>query len=208
MDVLEKIRADLPLSEGRMRHTEGVVKAALTLAERHFPFLPEDDVRKAALMHDYTKEYDVERQLALCETYGLAVSEEEKAAPKLLHARTAAAVAEQEYRLSPSVCAAVRWHTTGRPGMEPLEIVIYFADYIEENRTFPSCIRLRRYYERQLEKRKTASEALLYGLAKSFDLTLLTLIDEKGLIDRMTVEARNYYRMLIKKGNTEDLWKK
>ena len=203
MSDLERIRADLRLSDKRIRHTDGVVRMALTLARRHYPHLPETDVELAALMHDFTKEYTLEQQLDICLRYGIPVTDEDREKPKLLHARTAAALAEHRYGLSAGICSAIRWHTTGRPAMTPLESLIYFADYIEENRVYPSCVRLRAYYEKQLRKREP-DKALLYGLAKSFDVTLEDLIEHKEIIDAATVEARNYYRRLIIKEKTDD----
>ena len=200
MTAFERIRNDISLSEKRMRHTEGVIRASETLAERHFPRLPAEQVRVAALMHDFTKEYATEKQMELCALYEIPTSGEDLLQPKLLHAKTAAAIAEHRYHLDPEVCSAIRWHTTGRPGMSPLETVLYFADYIEENRTFPACVKLREYYERQLQKRKDPSEALLYAIARSFDVTLKDLISNKELIDMTTVEARNYYRKMISEG--------
>ena len=196
----DRIRADLELSERRMLHTEGVIKAAVEIAARHFPSLPEERVRVAALMHDFTKEYSLEKQTEICARYGIPTGEAESKKPKLLHAKTAAAIAEHEYRLPPDVCSAVRWHTTGRAKMSPLELTVYFADYIEENRAFPTCVKLRAYYERQLKKRKNGLDALLYAVAKSFDLTLTDLISDKEWIDPVTVEARNYYRRIITEG--------
>ena len=196
MRTAERIRNDLRLSDKRMLHTEGVVQMALTLARRHYPDLPEEDVETAALMHDFTKEYTLEQHLEICTRYGIPVTDEDREKPKLLHARTAAALAEHLYGLPPEICSAVRWHTTGRPGMTPLETVIYFADYIEENRVYPSCVRLREYYEKQVRKREP-DRALLYGVAKSFDVTLEDLIKHKEYIDAATVEARNFYRRRI-----------
>lgn len=191
--VTERIRNDLCLSEKRMAHTMGVVRASLMLAQRHFPDLPAEWVEIAALMHDYTKEYTVDRQLALCAKYGISLSEEEKAMPKLLHGRTAAEIARDVYGLNDEICSAIRWHTTGRPAMSPLETILYFADYIEDTRTFPECVKLRSYYEKQYAKKPGSLQALYKGLAKSFDVTIRDLLASKKLIDRMTVEARNYY---------------
>lgn len=201
MKQKERILCDLVLSEKRRKHTEGVVKAALLLAERHFPEIDPESAELAALMHDFTKEYPAERQLALCGQYGIALSESEQASPKLLHARTAAAIAEAVYRLPPEICSAIRWHTTGKPDMAPLETVLYFADYIEENRTFPACVKLRDFYEKQYRKREDKRKALLLGLERSFDLTIRDLLADKKPIDGTTVEARNWYLGLILQGS-------
>ena len=200
MTDYERIRSEISLSDKRMKHTEGVIKAAEALAGRHFPFLSSEDVRVAALMHDFTKEYTLEQHREICLRWGIPMTPEDIEKPKLLHARTAAAIAEHTYGLNPEICSAVRWHTTGRPAMQPMEIVIYFADYIEENRVYPACVKLREFYEKQLGKRKDPSDALLRAVAKSFDITLQDLIENKELIDQTTVEARNYYRRLITEG--------
>ena len=194
----DNILQDLRLSDKRMKHTLGVVKAAVMLAERHFPEITPEEAETAALMHDFTKEYPVERHLEICERYGVEVTEEEIASPKLLHAKSGAALAKEVYGLPPEIVSAVRWHTTGRPAMTPLEVVLYFADYIEENRTFPGCVRLRSFYEKEYEKRKDKQKALFLALERSFELTMRDLLSEKKPIDGMTVEARNYYLKLTK----------
>lgn len=192
--LIETVRKDLQLSEKRLRHTEGVVKAALLLVERHFPGeISPEDAELAALLHDYTKEYTVEQHLAVCEQYGVRIPPEEQRMKKLLHARTASILAEHVYHAPEAVCDAVRWHTTGRAAMHPLELVIYFADYIEAGRKHPSCIRLREYYEKQYQTRKNKTRALQLALVRSFDTTVRLLLAEHKLVDPFTIQARNYY---------------
>lgn len=197
MTEIERVRKDLCLSEKRMKHTEGVVRAAKLLAMRHFPEISSETAELCALFHDYTKEYSFDRQLAVLEKYGLHASEEEKKTPKLLHSRTAAAIALHEYGFSEELCSAIRWHTTGRPEMTPLEIIIYFADYIEDGRTYPACVRLRNYYEKQFASLKDDKRALHKALVRSFDTTVRDLLSEKKTVDLMTVQARNYYLNLL-----------
>ena len=197
MKKTEQILQDLRLSEKRMRHTLGVAEAALMLAERHFPELNPETVEIAALMHDYTKELSKEEQLALCERYHLEVTEEERECPKLLHSKTAAAIAEHVYHFSEEICSAIRWHTTGKPDMSPLEIVIYLADFIEKNRTFSDCVKIRDYYNRQYEKRKKKEKALYLTLQKSFDVSIKELVSNQSVINMETIRARNYYINLL-----------
>ena len=200
MTEIQKVRNDLKLSEKRMRHTEGVVRAAVLLASRHFPEIAPETAELAALFHDYTKEYTVQQHLQVLASYGQTAAEDELEAPKLLHARTAALIAEKEYRLSPEIVSAIRWHTTGRENMSPLECVIYFADYIEDTRTFPACVRLREYYEKQYASLKDKSRALNKALVRSFDITIRDLLSEGKTVDPNTVSARNHYLLLLKKG--------
>lgn len=192
--LIEAVRKDLQLSEKRLRHTEGVVEAALLLAGRHFPGeISPEDAELAALLHDYTKEYPAEKHLEIFEQYGVQLPPEEQRMKKLFHARTAALLAEHVYHAPEAVCNAVRWHTTGRAAMRPLELVVYLADYIEEGRKHPSCVRLRDYYEKQYRTRKDKMRALQLALVRSFDTTLRLLVSEHKLVDPFTVQARNYY---------------
>lgn len=197
--LIETVRKDLRLSEKRMRHTEGVVEAALLLAKRHFPGeITPEEAELAALLHDYTKEYSVEQHLALCAQYGVQIPPEEKRMKKLLHARTASLLAEYVYHAPEAICSAVRWHTTGKAAMRPLELVIYLADYIEAGRKHPSCVRLRNYYEKQYQTRKDKTRALYLTMVRSFDTTLRSLLTEHAPVDLFTIQARNYYLDLVK----------
>ena len=63
MTEIQRVRNDLKLSEKRMCHTEGVVRAAVLLASRHFPEIAPETAELAALFHDYTKEYTVQQHL-------------------------------------------------------------------------------------------------------------------------------------------------
>ena len=203
-ELIETVRRDLSMSEKRRRHTEGVVESAKLLASRHFPTeISPEEAELAALLHDYTKEYPVEKHLEICRRYGMEVPAEELETPKLLHARSASLLAEHLYGAPERICSAVRWHTTGRSAMRPLELVIYFADYIEPGRADPACARLREYYERQYRSRKDKTRALYLALVRSFDTTVRFLLAEKKPIDSCTVAARNYYLRLVKTAGTD-----
>jgi nicotinate-nucleotide adenylyltransferase len=144
-------------------------------------------------MHDYTKEFSPEKQFELCEFYGIELTEEEKLAPKLLHGKTAAAIASHQFGLPKDACSAIYYHTTGRADMTPFEIVIYLADYIEEFRDDPSCVKLREFYLKNINRNCDKNAVLINTLVRSFDITLKHLIDDGRLIDRNTIGARNFY---------------
>ncbi len=187
------ILSAMTVSDKRLRHTLGVAECAKKLAATHFPALDRNEVELAALMHDFTKEYTFEQQLELCRYYGIILSEEEREEPKLIHSKTAAAIADERFGLSKEACSAIYWHTTGRAAMTPFETVIYLADYIEEFREHPDCVRLRNYYEKRIQKEKDKSVALIKTLIKSFDITIKMLIDDGKIINGAAVTARNYY---------------
>ena len=205
-ELLAKVRLDLPrrLSPKRLIHVLAVEEMAVRLGRLYLPPREEVRLRAAALLHDITKEYSVERHLEVCRKYGIKPTAIETAAPKTLHAITAAALIPDEYPAlaDPGVIRAVRWHTTGRRGMTVLEKLIYLADYIDESRTFPECVRLRGMFwdadpaSMDVEERK---EHLTRVLIESFDITLRGLIEDGMPIHPSTSEARNSLILLLKK---------
>lgn len=187
------ILSSMTISERRLRHTLGVAEAAKALAITHFPELDVKMVELAALMHDYTKEYPIERHIELCSLFGVELTEDEIQNHKLLHAKTGAMLAKDSFNLPDDVCSAVYWHTTGKPDMSPFEIVIYLADYIEEFREDSDCVKLREYYKKCMTKESDRSIALLKTLVRSFDTTIKHLIAGEKTINENTFAARNFY---------------
>lgn len=193
MTDANRILSSIKVSEKRLKHTMGVAVCAKELAQTHFPSLDLNTVELAALMHDYTKEFSPEKQFELCEFYGIELTEEERLAPKLLHGKTAAAIASHQFGLPKDACSAIYYHTTGRADMTPFEIIIYLADYIEEFRDDPSCVKLREFYLKNINRNCDKNAVLINTLVRSFDITLKHLIDDGRLIDRNTIGARNFY---------------
>jgi len=212
IEIEERMLADLRghvmslMSPKRFRHTVAVEEMAARLAEL---FCPEQTnlLRAAALLHDITKERTATEQEQLCGVYGLSVTDGDRLAPKTFHARTAAALIAADYPefAHPTVVNAVRWHTTGHAGMTLTERLIYLADYIDESRTFPSCVILRRYFWGAQPERMTHSERetlLRNTLILSFDLTIRDLLEESKPIAADTVEARNELLLEQKRAET------
>ena len=192
MTDVNTILSTMTISERRLKHTLGVAEAAKELAKTHFPELDLKSVELAAIMHDYTKEYPLERHLELFSLFGIEVSEDDIINHKLLHGKTAALIARHDFGLDEETCSAIYWHTTGRPEMTPFEIVIYLGDYIEEFRDDASCIQLRDFYKKSLSKDGKRT-ALVKTLVRSFDTTLKHLIASEKNIDENTIKARNFY---------------
>ena len=117
-----------------------------------------------ALPHDVTKALPGPEQLKLCDKYGMMLDTFERSHPKLLHAKSGAAVAGAVFGESAAVQSAICWHTTGKPDMTLLQKILYLADYMEPNRDFPGVERLRALAQHDLD------EAVLLGLEMSLDL--------------------------------------
>ena len=150
------------LSAKRYGHTLRVAETAEDLARAHG--LDPARARLAALLHDAARERSSEEFLGLAEDLGLPVGEPERESPKLLHGPVAAELARRELGVEDGeVLEAIRAHTTGRPGMGPLSLVLYVADKIEPARDYPSVENLRRLARRDL--RAAAAESLRRSIA-------------------------------------------
>ena len=126
----------------RAAHVRGAEEEAVKLAKRWG--LDERPAAEAAILHDITKQLPLEEQLILCARYDMINDTVELQNPKLLHAKTGAALARERFGVSDEVFCAIRWHTTGRADMRPLEKILYLADYIEPARDFADLTELRR----------------------------------------------------------------
>ena len=202
--VLARLRDAVRAAEGDKRyyHTIGVEKKAAELAA---VFAPDRArmLRAAALLHDITKEWSAEKQLAFCRQYGIDPGEA-CFAPKLFHARTAAELVRQRFPecADTALLSAIEHHTEGAPDMTLCDKLLYLADYIEDTRTFPDCVSLRSYYETELAAARTDKErltALDRVLLRSFDLTIRCLLDEHAYLAVKTVASRNAILDALKK---------
>lgn len=150
------------LSAKRYGHTLRVAETAEDLARAHG--LDPGRARLAALLHDAARELSPEEFLGLAGDWDLPVGEPERESPKLLHGPVAAEMARRELGVEDGkVLEAIRTHTTGRPGMGPLSLVLYVADKIEPARDYPSVENLRRLAREDL--RGAAAESLRRTIA-------------------------------------------
>ena len=149
------------LDEHRVAHVAGCESEAVRLAMRwgEDPEL----AAEAGILHDITKSLSFDEQLQLCEKYGIINNNSELEAPKLLHAKTGAALARDLFGVSDTVYAAIRWHTTGKPDMSLFEKILYLADYIEPTRDFEGIDELRELAFTDLDG------AMVLGLGMTID---------------------------------------
>ena len=174
------------LSERRVPHVIGCEQEAVRLAA-HWG-ADEDSARSAAILHDITKKLDLKEQLILCEKYAIMTDTAESSNVKLLHSKTGAAIAGDIFGMPEEVCDAIKWHTTGRPGMSLLEKIIYIADYIEPGRDFPGVDILREAAYGDLDR------AVLMGLEMS-----VISIEEQGIVPHQnTLSAIEHLKRSIK----------
>ncbi len=188
------------MSIKRFTHTLGVEAEALQLA-KIFELSDTDCTRLqiAALLHDLTKEKSKEEQLALCEQYHIPYTPYDCLAPKVFHAKTAAALAKDRFAdlTDDGICQAILYHTVGDPDMTLFDSLLYLADYIEAGRTFGDCVRLRAFFYDGIRQGKDKHAHLIDTLLLSFDLTIADLLSSQAVVAPQTVASRN--ALLLKK---------
>ena len=183
------------MSPKRYHHTAAVEDMVVRLATLYCPEeIPA--LRAAALLHDITKEYDIPTQMTLLTEAGQPPAQGEEFAHKTFHARTAALLIPDNYPAfnCETVVNAVRWHTTGREDMTLTEELLYLADYIDDSRLFPDCVRLRSFFWEAHPERMTMEDRLVHlrrTLIMSFDMTMRALLAECAVISPDTALARN-----------------
>ena len=140
-DLLRCLRATL--RPKRLRHTLGVADTAEMLGNL---YSDGDETmplraRLAGLLHDCAKYYTDREQIALCDAYGITLTQTERENPSLIHGKLGAYLAQVRYGVKDEeILNAIRVHTVGKPDMTTLEKIIYIADYIEPGRVIPQAL--------------------------------------------------------------------
>lgn len=167
-------------SPSRYQHSRNVAKAALKLAERNGA-----DLEKAyvcGLLHDVEKNAPKEEQKRYMKQLGEPLPQYVFDNPKLWHAPAGAAYVRDELGIvDEEMIYAIKYHTTGRPGMTVLERIIYVADFISDERDYPGVEKVRETAYRNLD------EAILIGS----QFTLVSLLQSWRVINYDTIAMYN-----------------
>lgn len=176
------------MDEKRYAHTLGVEKEMRRLAQILSPeLIPYAAI--AGLLHDVTKRWRLDEQLAYCEAHGLHVDDDERIAPALLHAKTGAHYARVNYPdlVSSEIIDAIERHTTAHPPLSLLAAILFVADFTEEGRTYPDCVALREF----LNEKELSLSHFKSVVIRALDVSLGELLRDGRPIALRTVEARN-----------------
>ena len=126
----------------KFKHVTGVEAVARDVAPLYG--IDTEAACLAAVAHDLAKALPFSEQISRARAWGLIEYAEDIESPQVLHGRLAAADIRRYFGAEdPDILNAVSWHTTGRPGMSPLEMLIYTADCVEPERDYPGIRELR-----------------------------------------------------------------
>lgn len=183
------------LSPQRFSHTLGVEQMAFRIgSELAIDSDGLNVLRCAALLHDITKEYSFEKQLKICDEFGIILRDDEISCPQILHAITASSIISCEHSdfNIPEIVSAVRWHTTGKRNMSVFDKIICLSDFIEDGRKYDSCVSIRNDFWAEM-KSCTGNENKLLCLDNSLRLSLEATVDnitnKGGIVNLDTIEA-------------------
>ena len=169
------------LSPKRYNHSIGVQQTAVDLAIRYN--VPIKKAAIAGLVHDCAKDLDNKELLQLSLKFDILLDDVQRNSIKLLHGPVGAELAEEQFFITDmDILNSIRFHTTGRENMSPLEKIIFIADYIEPNRDFPGIDQLRSIALSNLDK------ATLMALEHTIEYVL----KKEELLHISTIHARNY----------------
>ncbi len=178
----KKLQKDLKPS--RYQHTLGVAYTAASLAMRYG--YPMEVAYVAGLLHDCAKYMTPQELIKYCKKHDLAITDSEYESPQLLHAKAGACKAQEDYGITdPEILHAILYHTTGCPGMNLLDKIIFTADYIEPNRCEAP---------RLTEIRRTAFTKLDQAVSMILFDTLQYLQETGKNMDETTQRTYEYYK--------------
>jgi len=170
------------LPQGLQDHLHRVRDRALELASLHG--VDASAVETAALGHDIYRAYQGEKLLDEARTLGLDIHPVEERVPVLLHGPLAAAHLERECDITdPEILEAVRWHSTSRPGMSRVGLVVFLADKVE-----PQKAERNPYLQKVAE---TARESLERAALDYLTAEITSLLERGSLLHPASIEARN-----------------
>lgn len=182
-----RARVRTAVTEKRFEHILGVAGTASMLGCIYGENIEKCEV--TGLLHDCAKCYSEEELLNRCQSAGIALTEDLKQSPQLLHSIYGPVEASSVYGIRDAeILDAIRFHTTGRPKMSLLEQIVFAADYIEPHREQAKNL---------LFLRRLAVNDLNCCTAHILKDTIEYLTKKQTLINIDTLKAFDYYKKYL-----------
>lgn len=170
------------LPKGLRDHIKRARVVGRALALHHG--VDEDLVDLGIACHDLARALNPDALLEQASHYDLKTNSVERHEPLLLHGAVAAAWLEHEDGITDScVLSAVRWHTTGKRGMDAIEKAVFLADKLD-----PQKVARYPYLEKV---KKLAKENLDNAILYFIDQNIAYFIRESRAIHPASIDLRN-----------------
>lgn len=176
------------LKPGRYIHTLGVANTAYALALKwNYPAFT---AMVAGMLHDSAKCISDEKRISICEANNIPITDIEYKYPHLLHGKVGAYYCKSKYDVfDDQIAHAITVHTTGCPGMNLLDKIIFVADYIEPGRNKQPRLDI---------LRTTAYNDLDKCVYMILEDTVEYLNSNPDMVDPTTIDTYNYYVSYMK----------
>ncbi|WP_405376504.1 nicotinate (nicotinamide) nucleotide adenylyltransferase [Pseudobutyrivibrio sp.] len=171
------------LKSSRYVHTLGVATTAYSLALKWN--YPAYTAMVAGILHDCAKCISDEKRISVCEKNNIPIRDIEYKYPHLLHGKVGAFYCKNKYDVfDDQIAHAIEVHTTGCPGMNLLDKIIFVADYIEPGRDKQPRLDI---------LRSVAYEDLDKCVFMILEDTVNYLNENPEMVDSTTIDTYNYY---------------
>ena len=183
-DILRLSQAmNKELKSSRYVHTLGVATTAYSLALKWN--YPAYTAMVAGILHDCAKCISDEKRISVCEINNIPIRDIEYKYPHLLHGKVGAFYCKSKYDVfDDQIAHAIEVHTTGCPGMNLLDKIIFVADYIEPGRDKQPRLDI---------LRSVAYEDLDKCVFMILEDTVNYLNENPEMVDSTTIDTYNYY---------------
>lgn len=179
--------AEKTLSKKRFQHTLNVEEMAVELAKKNG--VDPDRAALAALLHDIAKEMPQETLLQILKGNDIISNYAASRTPAVWHGGAAAVLAQRDYGVQDTeILSAIANHTTGKPGMTTLDKIIYMADMVSAERSYPQAAFLRQKVMENLD------DGYFCGLGMSIEWLLQCnrSVDEQSLLAYKDMKKQLY----------------
>lgn len=168
------------LTPKRYEHSIAVMKRSVELAKRYG--VDTEKAKLAGILHDVMKDEDKRILLQFIQDSDILLSVAEKNGPPLWHAMVGLLYVRDVLKIEDAdVLNAIRYHTTGRANMSPLEKVVYLADLTSADRDYPDVE----------ETRKRSEQSLDIGMLYSINFLICDLVKKGNMLHQDTVDCYN-----------------
>ena len=171
--------AETTLSKERFYHTECVARAAEALAKRHGA--DPEAAKLAGYLHDIAKERDKDDLLQMIEGSDIIDFDEIRQCPQVWHAYAGGVWAREELSVSDDIAGAIAHHTTAAASMTKLEMIVFIADFISEDRG----------YDETYDMRELAFESLESAVLGIVERQVRHIMNSRRYMDINIIRAYN-----------------
>lgn len=169
----------------RFQHSLSVAKKAVEIIQEHHLPVDIQKAELAGIIHDYAKFCEMDDYLEIVKEFDLENDILENSF-SVLHALLAPYFIRKDLNIfDEDILNAVKWHTTGKAAMTPLEEVLFLADFLEDSREEAGGVR------------EVAKHDLKKAIALILDFKINKTTRRNGKLNNHTLIAYSYYRKFL-----------